>query len=106
MSMKYIYHTSNNYHIPDEMCQLLPPLAQYLQQKANAVNCSTVRSTPKHPPTLAVLQVCVVCECENDRGVLLVLLVVDETGEVTAMARELGKHELVAFVTRQRVHKL
>ena len=46
------------------------------------------------------------CECENDWCVLLVLLVVDETGEVAPMARELGKHELIPFVTRQGIQKL
>ena len=45
-------------------------------------------------------------ECEGDRGVLLVLLVVDEAGEVTAVTGELTKHELIPLLTRNWVHKL
>jgi uncharacterized protein (UPF0335 family) len=36
----------------------------------------------------------------------LILLVVNETSEVTSMARKLAKNELVAFVARQRIDKL
>ena len=46
------------------------------------------------------------CECEGHRGILLVLLVVDETGEVTAMSRELAKYKLVALISRQWIDKL
>ena len=42
--------------------------------------------------TFAVLKVNIVCECEADGSVLLVLLVVNETSEVTAMPRELAEH--------------
>ena len=36
----------------------------------------------------------------------MILLVVNETSEVTSMARKLAKNELVALVSRQRIDKL
>ena len=53
-----------------------------------------------------MLQVDVVSEREAAGSILLVLLVVDEAREVAAVAGELTKYKLVAFLTWQWVHKL
>ena len=62
--------------------------------------------TAKDPLTLGVLYVCIVSEGKSCGGVLLVLLVVHETSEMTTMPRELAKYELISFISRQRIHKL